>query len=74
MILRSLLGALMFLAIAQPAVAHEGETHVTATYSPVPISNPVGESSPMVTALAAGGIVLVGGAGIYIYRIIRKGL
>lgn len=74
MIGRILLWCLMLLALAQPALAHEGESHVTATFSPVPVSDPVGESNPMVTALAAGGIVLVGGAGIYIYRIIRKGL
>lgn len=71
---RALLGVLMLTTLAQPALAHEGESHVTATYSPVPVTDPIGESNTMVTILAAGGIVLVGGAGIYIYRIIRKGL
>lgn len=71
---RALLGILMLLTFAHPVLAHEGESHVTATYSPVPINEPAGSSNTMVAILAAGGIVLVGGAGIYIYRIIRKGL
>lgn len=74
MIKRTLLGALMLLALAHPALAHEGESHVTATYSPVPVTEQPGLSNTMVAILAAGGIVLAGGAGIYIYRIIRKGL
>lgn len=65
--------AVILTGLSSPSVAHEGETHVTATYSPVD-TTPVGESNPLVAALAAGGIILVGGAGIYIYRLIKKGL
>lgn len=62
--------ALVFL-LALPVLAHEGP-HPSA--SPSPAGAPIGESNLVVALAAAAGIVVVGAAGIYIYRLIKKGL
>lgn len=75
-----LLVALLIALAAAPASAHQGEDHPTpaATSSgtvqfPLDAQTP-GERSPWVAGVAAVAIVGAGAAGIYIYRLIKKGI
>lgn len=81
MIRRLLLLAAIFVTLtALPGLAHEGEDHPT----PAPTSSgtvqfpsdaqPPGRRNPWVAAVAATTIVLAGASGIYIYRLIKKGI
>ncbi len=72
---RLLVAAIFVLASWAPfiASAHGLNQH---TQSPPPPADgqTIGERNPIVAIAAAVGIILTGAAGIYIYRIIKKGL
>lgn len=83
MIRRLILGAAILIALLGPsASASSGhavqgrDSHPEGSESPFPLppGTEVRQNSPLVTAVAVLTIVGAGAAGIYIYRVIRKGL
>lgn len=79
------LAFLTALAVSKPPPAGSVTEAVTAapgapgTQSPSlpvvpPDAKPLGERNPLIGFLAAGSIVVAAVAGIYVYRVIRKGL
>lgn len=63
----STLGALGSAALAHPG--HSPSTTPASNLNPAP----PGERSPLVAVAAGAAVVIAGGAGIFIYRVIRKG-
>ena len=71
---RLIIGVIVVLASWPVLIAsvHGAGQHTPPT--PPPDGETIGERNPIVAAAAALGIILTGVAGIYIYRIIKKGL
>lgn len=55
-----------------PATSHEG--HPPSEHNPPADPAPVGERDPVVGTLAFLSIVVAGVAGLWVYRVIRRGL
>lgn len=79
-------GVLIF-AMPIAALSHGDEHQPTSTATPhgpvaptfisptlPPDAQPPGERNPLIALVAAGAIVIAGGAGIFIYRTIKEGL
>ncbi len=59
------------IAVAQSTPGHDGHSEENGT--PVP-AQPPGERNPLVGIIAGVAILVVGAAGIFIYRIIKEGI
>lgn len=61
---------------AGPAQASSPSPALTASpsASTLPLAPPPGERNPLQGVLAVVAIIVAGGAGVFIYRVIRKGL
>lgn len=74
--MRRLLVAVIFVLASSALFIASAQALDQHTPSPAPPADgqTIGERNPIVAIAAAAGIILTGAAGIYIYRIIKKGL